>query len=298
MNRWQAVFMNPVLNKEVKLRFRSFKSFLGILFYLFVLAAVALLFIYMETVSVNRYGGFRAGESRMMFMVLSVVQMLLIAFMTPGLTAGAISGERERQTLNILLTTRQSSTAIILSKLFSSLAYLLLIVVASLPVYALVFLYGGVSPGMVISTFGIFVLTMFTFGSFGVMFSTLIRKTIVSMITSYGVALFLLAGSVFLFFFLGELFFDARTVVGPGQQPPVHITPYVLAMINPIVVMLSLFQGGIFFDVGRLSGIDIPLWQGFAASYLGMAVIAMLIAIRRLRPRMKSRTPRKVAQDE
>lgn len=296
MNRLQTVFMNPVLNKEVKLRFRSFKSFLGMLFYLTVLGAVALGFIYMETVTVRAYGGFSAADSRTLFIVLSVAQMLLIAFMTPGLTAGAISSERERQTLNILLTTRQSSTAIILSKLISSLSYLLLMVIASLPLYALVFLYGGVSPYMVISTFTLFFLTMFTFGSLGVMFSTLIRKTIVAMITTYGIALFFVAGSAFLFLFFGGLFFSQPA--GPGQQQQIHLLPYVMTMLNPLIVLFSMIQEGMFDEIVRETGIHVALWKSFTVTYLTIAVVAILVSIRRLRPHMRSKTPKKVDGDE
>ena len=67
-------------------------------------------------------------------------------FITPGLTAGAISTEREKQTLSILLTTSQSSFQIISGKLLSSIAFLLLLIVAGLPIYSLVFLFGGISP--------------------------------------------------------------------------------------------------------------------------------------------------------
>ena len=59
----------------------------------------------------------------MMFAVLTILQMALVLFITPSLTAGAISSEREKQTLNILLTTTQSSTQIIIGKLFSSVAF-------------------------------------------------------------------------------------------------------------------------------------------------------------------------------
>lgn len=111
MSRLQGLLINPVLNKEIKLRFRSIKGFLGLLFYLIALGAIALGFIYIN--SMNGSSGYmRPEESRFMFIVLSMMQMGLIIFMTPGLTAGVISGERERQTLNMLLTTQQSSTTI------------------------------------------------------------------------------------------------------------------------------------------------------------------------------------------
>ena len=140
--------MNPVLNKEFKLRFRTFKSFLGILFYLLALGVIIVGFVFIESMS-NTQGFFRPDQSRTMFMILSFLQLALILFITPGLTAGVISSERERQTLNIMLTTTQSSASIILSKLLSSVSYLLLLIIASLPLYSFVFLFGGISPGQV-----------------------------------------------------------------------------------------------------------------------------------------------------
>lgn len=284
------------MGKEVKLRFRSFKSFLGILFYLVVLGAVALVYIYVTSNARYGFGGFQANDSRILFLILTMAQMLLIAFMSPGLTAGAISGEREKQTLNILLTTRQPSTAIILSKLFSSLAYLALMIVASLPLYAIVFLYGGVSPKMVLSTFGIYLLTIFTFGSLGVMFSTLIRKTIVAMITTYGVALFLTAGAAFVFFFLQAFLFGYQA--GGQSQQQIHVFPYIMSAIDPLIVLFSYIQPGVAEELMDSTNVQIPLWQSFIACYLIMAIAAVSIAVWRLRPRMKSKMVEKVEADE
>ena len=104
---------NPVLVKEIKLRFRSFKSFTGILFYLIAMAIFVFGFI-MLTTSFTGTGYFRPEESFFMFAMLTFIQLGLILFITPGLTAGAISTEREKQTLNILLTTSQTSFQIII----------------------------------------------------------------------------------------------------------------------------------------------------------------------------------------
>ena len=286
MGRFSAWLMNPVLGKEIKLRFRSFKSFLGIMVYLLILGAIAIGFIYMQSKINPVSGGFRTEDSRTLFLILTMVQMLLIGFMAPGLTAGAVSGEREKQTLNILLTTRQSSAAIILSKLFSSLAFLLLIMISSLPVYALVFVYGGVSPQTVLATFGVYLLSMFTFGSLGILFSTLVRKTIVAMITTYGVVLLLTAGTAFLLFF--SLTF-IETAVGGGMVSHSHPFTYMMMAINPVVILFTSLEPAMFQDIQREIGIGMPLWIGFSCSYLIIAILAVWISIARLRPRMKRR---------
>ncbi|RYG72428.1 ABC transporter permease [Lentibacillus lipolyticus] len=290
MGRLQALFINPVLNKEIKLRFRSFKNFLGIFLFLAVCGAVSLAFIYIETQFSHDH--FTASDSRNLFMLLSMGQLGLIVFITPGLTAGAISGEREKQTLNIMLTTQQSSTSIILSKLFSSILFLTLMLVASLPLYSIVFLYGGVSPQMVFVTFGCQLLTMLTIGSIGIMFSTLMKKTIVSTITTYGVMLFFVVGTIILFFIM------LRFIVGVSQGPPgagqsSHILPYLVLMLNPGVAMMTSFEKNMFVYQFQQLGIDWPLWLGFTLAYITMTVTALLIAIKRLRPAMRLKPTRK-----
>lgn len=134
----KGLLSNPVLMKELKLRFRTFKSFSGLMFYLAVLIIFVSGFLLIFT-QFSTSGFFVPSNSFTMFSVLSVLQMALVMFITPGLTAGAISTEREKQTLNILLTTTQSSSQIIIGKLLSSVAFLILMLIAGSRFIALCF---------------------------------------------------------------------------------------------------------------------------------------------------------------
>ncbi|MHC0036614.1 ABC transporter permease [Pseudoneobacillus sp. C159] len=274
--------INPVLNKEFKLRFRTFKSFLGILFYLLALGLIIVGFVFIESLT-NSRGFFKPDQSRDMFMILSVLQLGLVLFITPGLTAGVISSERERQTLNIMLTTTQSSTSIILSKLVSSISFLLLLIIASLPLYSIVFLFGGISPTQLLMTMGFYTFSIITFGSLGVLFSTLIRKTIVAMVTTYGVTLFLAGGTAFLTLILMQL---NHGMWSPGQ-PTSNPFPYFAAMLNPPIVLLGLFQPEVTREILNATGIKFPLWASFLISYSVIFVGAVLLSIKKLRPNMK-----------
>ncbi|SES01665.1 ABC-type transport system involved in multi-copper enzyme maturation, permease component [Gracilibacillus ureilyticus] len=285
MSRLQSLLINPVLNKEIKLRFRSFKNFLGIFLFLAICGAVCLAFIYTETQF--SYDGFTAEDSKNLFLLLSMGQLGLIVFITPGLTAGAISGEREKQTLNIMLTTQQSSTSIILSKLFSSLLYLILMLVASLPLYSIVFLYGGVSPQTVLIMFGYLFLTMLAIGSIGIMFSTLIKRTIISTITTYGTMLFLVVGTVILFLIIIRLIVGFSQGTTGGPQSTDHILPYIVLVLNPAVSMLfSLETNSLVYEFQQI-GVDWPFWVGFTIAYGAITLITLLIAIKKLRPSMR-----------
>lgn len=276
------IVINPVLNKEFKLRFRTFKSYLGLLFYLLALGILVIGFVYIESLQSNQ-GFFKPNQSREMFMILSMLQLALILFITPGLTAGVISSERERQTLNILLTTTQSSTSIVVSKLISSVSFLLLLIIASLPLYSVVFLFGGISPGQLLTSIGLYVFVIITFGSIGVLFSTLIRKTIVSMVTTYGVTLFLAGGTAFLTLILMQM---GQGYYNPGV-PSTNPVPYFMAMLNPPIVLLSSFQPEITNELLNRTGIEFPLWISFLISYTVIFIGSLLISIKKLRQNMK-----------
>lgn len=275
-------FYNPVLVKELKLRFRSFKSFSGLMFYLAVICIFIAGFLLLTTEFTGK-GFFRPDTSFMMFAVLTILQMALVLFITPSLTAGAISSEREKQTLNILLTTTQSSTQIIIGKLLSSVAFLVLMLVAGLPLYSLVFLFGGVSPSQLISIFLFYLLTVVAIGSIGVMFSTITKKTIVAMIATYGSIIFL-GGITAFFFFLSMAFHQMGNTIATSSS----FMTYFWASINPGALMLTLISPSMGDALAELSGIDIPVWMTYLLVYVLIIVLSLTIAIKKLRANMKS----------
>lgn len=272
---------NPVLVKEVKLRFRSLKSFTGILFYLIAMSIFVFGFIFLTT-SFTGSGFFRPEQSFFLFGLLTYIQLGLILFITPGLTAGTISTEREKQTLNILLTTSQSSMQIILGKLSSSIAFLVLMLIAGLPIYSLVFLFGGISPGQLGLIFLFFFLTMITVGSIGVMFSTITRKTIVAMIATYGTMIFL-AGVTAFFFIIAVQVNMMGTGIKTNPLPLAHFW----ASINPGVLIFTLLNPSTENMVSEATKIEFPVWAGYTVFYIVLAITAITISIKKLRVNMK-----------
>lgn len=272
---------NPVLVKEVKLRFRSLKSFTGILFYLIAMSIFVFGFIFLTT-SFTGSGFFRPEQSFFLFGLLTYIQLGLILFITPGLTAGTISTEREKQTLNILLTTSQSSMQIILGKLSSSIAFLVLMLIAGLPIYSLVFLFGGISPGQLGLIFLFFFLTMITVGSIGVMFSTITRKTIVAMIATYGTMIFL-AGVTAFFFIIAVQVNMMGTGIKTNPLPLAHFW----ASINPGVLIFTLLNPSTENMVSEATKIEFPVWAGYTVFYILLAITAITISIKKLRVNMK-----------
>lgn len=272
--RWYSMNnkpFNPVLLKELKLRFRNAKSFSSLAFYLIaVMLFILAYFIIMTGLTESSY--FSPEGSFLLFISLTVLQMGLLLFMAPALTAGTISTEREKQTLNILLTTTQTSAQIVIGKLFSSLAYLIVLLIATLPMYSIVFLFGGVSPSALISVFLLFLLTVFAIGSVGIMFSTVTKKTIVSMISTYGVTIFLTLFT-FIFFAVG-----IATTSGEGS-----IISFLWISINPIAMALSVVSPDVQISIQQMSDIQLNPVLIYCIFYVLLGVISLFIAIKKLR---------------
>ncbi|OUM95209.1 MAG: hypothetical protein A9Z00_14755 [Thermobacillus sp. ZCTH02-B1] len=286
---FRTKIINPVLDKEFTLRMRTPRSMWALLFYL---AAIGVLTFGLLSIFRFDYGlgvsVFEPSRSRTLFLFISVAQLGLIAFMTPGLTAGVISGERERQTLNLLLVTQQSSTGIILSKLIASLAFMTLLVISTLPVFSIVFLYGGISPGQVATVFAFYLFTMLAFGSFGVLFSTLVKRTMLSVIASYGLTVFAYGGTAFLYLVLVLLVENLSS--GQANPPAYYGWPGFLLGLNPAAALVSIFEPDLSDRVFRVGvngyqiGVPIRLWQEYFIVYGVLAVIAVVLSIRHVRP--------------
>ncbi|MHA6484307.1 ABC transporter permease [Paenibacillus sp. strain BS8-2] len=294
---WRNRLINPVLDKEFRLRMRTPRAMWTLFFYLFALSLLSLSAIYLTQGMSGRGAAFDPEQSKVLFYFLSMAQLGLIAFMAPGLTAGVISGEREKQTLNLLLTTQQSSSTIILSKLVSSLSFMLIIVFATIPVYSMMFLYGGVSPKQLVLVFVFYVYMMLLLGSIGVLFSTLLKRTMISVIVTYGVTLFMFVGTAIIFFvaqnIMQETVYNNR---GTGAVTQSDTWVGHIIALNPAGALYSILDPQISDQVftigwggGVTKGAPMALWQEFMIVYGIITILVCWLAIRNLRPKLGGR---------
>lgn len=271
--------LNPVLLKELRQQFRSYRSILVIFLYLIVLGGFSLGFIYLRWRSAPAF--YQPGSSKEIFMVLSVAQLGLLAFVVPGLTAGVISGERERQTLNVLLTTELSPLSIVVSKMISSCAFTALLLFTTLPLYSLVFMYGGMAPLQIIGVLAFFLISMFLFAAVGVGCSTYFKRTGISTVTAYGIVFSLVAGTGFLAAFIYELYRSQFNLA----QIPLRETPLVVQLlqdINPLMVMMRILGENATIGPGREMGL--PYWGVYAMVCVGVGVLILLWSGWKLNP--------------
>lgn len=262
---------NPVLSKEYRLRMRSARAPWILSIYLLVMGGIALTYIYLETAG---SGYFNPDRSRMLFMMLSALQLVLIGFVTPGLTAGLISGERERQTLSILLTTNLSAASIVVSKLAAALSFMTLLVIASLPLYAIVVLFGGVSPLQLLQIFSFYLVAMFFIGSLGILYSTLIKRTGVSTVLAYCTVAVIVVGTLIIGLFANQFYMLQHSGM-PNQSPPFWVLVWYL--LNPMVDFVSIFFSNEVPFIGQATDINPYLFFMSVYTILGSALLALSI---------------------
>jgi ABC-type transport system involved in multi-copper enzyme maturation permease subunit len=223
---------NPIVAKEYRSRMRTWRSPLALMIYILLLGGLGwAIFAALAGASANPYGNPSTNYGQMLFEYLVIFQMVLLAFITPALTAGAISGERERQTIDLLFATLIPPFSIIWGKLLASISFVLLLLLLSVPIFSLVFLFGGIELDQVLYAFLVMGVTALTLGTLGIAFSTWLRRTLPATVAAYGAAFVLLAGTLL----YGLLF---PTVVDPKSTTPP--APPVITYLGPILPLLTI----------------------------------------------------------
>ncbi len=180
---------NAVLRKDMLLDIKKPKIAVIMLLFNLLLGLVAVPVIggLIFTAEGYSYGAMTLSYRTMVYMFLIMVwlETVAICFLTPALTAGCISIEKERQTLDVLLTTKMSTWQIIKGKFFSSITLVLMLIISGLPVMSLVFIYGGINLWQLFLVVLVLIAITMYLASFGVFYSALIKNTIVSVILTY-----------------------------------------------------------------------------------------------------------------
>ena len=177
---------NPVLTRELLVTLRSSRSF--ILQFLYVCALGAL--VYFRWPSGEGDGHqVSPGVARRLFDIFFLGQFFLVALMAPTFAAGSITGEKERKTYELLLASPLRPGTILIGKLLSSLSYLVILIVSSLPLMILCYLLGGLLLSEITRSYLVLILSAGTFGLLSIACSSYFRRTSSALVVSYLVIL-------------------------------------------------------------------------------------------------------------
>lgn len=237
--------LNPILSFSATRRMRSFKTLLIAAVWLLVMMGVALLImgqLFRSGASIN---GLRTGVT--CYQILIIVQFILIILVAPAMTSGAIAGERERQTLELLLVTNTRSFRIVWGKAMESFAMLALLIVCGFPVMCMTMIAGAVTILQILAG-ELFLLAMaFAAVCVGVLSSALARSTVGSSILSYVILLSIgLLTTLPLLADVGKeltsrVYDQAKYAAMTPEEAMGLLSP--VLFINPGFALLALLQG-------------------------------------------------------
>ena len=188
--------------------------------YLAIVSAMTLFLYIGATINAPRANSNNGAIGTSLFAVLVGMQVVLVCFVAPALTVGAISSERERLTYDSLRATPLGARQIASSKLFSALGYISLAVLATLPLFSVAFLLGGIEPVQVVMALCVVLASAFLFSVLGLFISSRMRSTVGATILTYAIILGLVLGLPVLLLIGGSviarLVAPAVTTIGPS----------------------------------------------------------------------------------
>ncbi len=286
---------NPVVLKELRGRMRGARAFTVLTVYLVLLGAFSsLIYVAVSESSMSMSGQVTVGDiGRTLFGGVVAIEMLLVAFIAPAFTAGAISGEREHQTYDLLRTTLLPGYSFVLGKLLSSMLFVLLLLLAAIPLQSIAFFFGGVAETEVILSFIILAATALLFSTIGLYFSSRTRRTLSASVLTYSVAAFIMFGLPIILgaamlivnFSLDNvqdssaqivMLYVTGTILSTNPAATALLTQYIL--INQRTVTT--------FDYTLSSGSTVTLispWIPFIIVYLVLSIVFFVLAVRRVR---------------
>ena len=228
---------NPIVEKEYRTRMRTWRSSCALMAGVLIVGGIGWLIFALISGITNRYSQSNAiNYGLILFIVLLIFQEAILTFITPALTAGAITGERERQTLDLLLCAPISAVGLLWGKLVGSMAYVLLVLVVLAPVFSLTLLFGGVTLQQLIIGLGVTIMSALTIASVGLFFSAVFRRTIPAMVLAY-IATFVLVVGVPIG---GYIYQWGRIALAAGSASNNYTTALLIADMSPAVPFIIL----------------------------------------------------------
>jgi len=293
----RAFRLNPVMVKELRGRMRGVRGFAIITVFLTLMSFFTIL-LYLLRVPAG--GVVVTGDlGRELFIGVLFIELMLIIFIVPALTAGAITTERERKTYDLLQTTLITKATFVVGKMQSALGYIMLLLLSAIPMQSIAFLFGGVSEAELMLALLVLLVSAIALGAFGMFFSSITERTLAATIRSYTVAIGITVGLPLAALILFQNAYGNvvnNIAANVSDNPSIEAAYIYLDMIatslNPIMAtlrsqqMLIDHQQFVTMRVTLSSdGSSIPIlspWVLLTLVYLSVTALLVLVSIRRM----------------
>lgn len=288
-----GLLQNPVTVKELRSRMRGRRAFVVLTVYLTLMGLfITILYGLYSRAALQTYRPDPAQAGKAVYGAVLGVQVMLVVLLGPAFTAAAISGEKERQTYDLLRTTLLPARALVTGKLISALSYVFLLILAALPLQSIAFLLGGVSVVELVVSVLLVLVSAVAFALLGLFFSSLMRSTLGAVVVTFAGSLFLTIGMpaivLVLLPFTSALFSSGP--VQPWVQIALSYGGLSLASTNlPATIILSevilIEEDALFFWSTTLGGRSVVLfspWWVYTILYILLSLLLFWLTVRRV----------------
>jgi ABC-2 type transport system permease protein len=290
---YQMLGRNPIVLRELRGRMHGGRAFIILTVYLVILTAmVALVYIgYAASGPGYMAPEIRQNLGKIIFGVVVMMELLLVIFISPGLTAGAISSEREQQTFDLLRTTLLSARSLVFGKLLAALSFILLLLLAAMPLQSIAFFFGGVTTAEYSLANLLLVVSALAYTTLGLLFSSLFKRTLVATILAYACTIFIVFGLPILVYALVlslSVFLGNIGPITPSLQGLLVFIGWLIISVNPLATALVteyllIEEQSIFIaTLPLIANTNFPIlspWIGYTLIYLVLSYIFMVLSI-------------------
>ena len=270
--------MNPIMKKEMMVGSRSIKMSLALMGINGFLAFIVLMVMGSNSV-VGGMAGYDYSALSYLFPVLGCVECGLLSLIVPIITSGSISGERERQTLDIMLTTPVSPFSIALGKLGSAMMVVMMYMITSIPVMAIAFVLGGMSWWALLGLFAMLLYLGFYVGSVGIFCSSVVKKSVLATILTITIGI----GIIFLttiIMYIGLALKAYEASLTNATNIEIGAIPMIM-LLNPyspfVDFLIRVMSSTSLYEIIKESGSLSPLYVGIYKFWIPISVVLNLL---------------------
>jgi ABC-2 type transport system permease protein len=291
------VRLTPILLKELRATLRGSRAALLITVYV-GLGLIAMRLVYGAVTEQLGSGPpiFSAQVGQAVFIGLALAVQGLTVFLAPATTVNSISAEHERRTYDLILATPLTPAQLLVGKLLTGLAFVLLLLLAALPLFSVVVMFGGVTAGDILRVVAVVLGTAVAGAMLGLFCSAAARQTYTATLLCYALLVALVGGTL-----LAANFWSLTHGMEPAPPSYVAANPLsavasALARTRPPEVVaaetlrpvaaLSLLTQGVIAEV-QGERVALPLYRATLVLYGGASLLLFWASLHLLRPRRR-----------
>ncbi len=178
-----------LLTKEMRLRLRHERTIWVIIAYIFCTGLIGWISLTHNSNYTTFDGSGLDQVGLNLYSLLIQLQLFLLIFITPTFTATAINGEKEHQTFDLLVCSRLSTLSLIGGKLVAGFASTLFLIIAAIPLFSMIFFFGGVSFTQILGASLVCLMTVLFVGAMSFFCSAIFQRTSISTAITYTILL-------------------------------------------------------------------------------------------------------------